>query len=104
MRRSSVRPPVWCVLVIALAVFALGTSLATRTFHGSVSFHITAKATSNQAIRQHLDRDGFHWVAPMVAQILYEAPVAYPYTAPAGPPLPVLLLEVSLSNRPPPTC
>jgi len=33
-----------------------------------------------------------------------QAPIVYPRVAPAGPPLPTLLLEENLYNRPPPSC
>jgi hypothetical protein len=32
------------------------------------------------------------------------APTSYPRIAPAGPPIPTVLLETSLYNRPPPSC
>lgn len=102
-RRDRQRPG-WCFLVVVLAIFALSASLATRTsvpteFHGT-----TALSASAQATRQHLDGDAIQWVVPTPVLTALEAPSFYPRFSPAGPPLPNLLFDESLYNRPPPSC
>jgi len=94
----------WCFLVVVLAAFALTASLATRTsvppdLHGT-----TAQSASAQATRQHLDGDAIQWVAPTPVLTALQAPSFYPRFSPAGPPLPNLLFDESLYNRPPPSC
>ena len=94
----------WRLLPIVLAIGALTTSLATRTFHLTLSQNVSVQADSSQAIRQHLDGDAAQWVPPVPLVSSLQVPVFYPYVAPAGPPLPVLLFDKSLYNRPPPSC
>jgi hypothetical protein len=94
----------WCWLVIAFAILSITASLATRTGVPTVSHGITAQAQSSQAMRQHMDGDAFHWVSPAPVLTVIEVPTFYPRFAPAGPPLPNLLFDESLYNRPPPSC
>ena len=54
-------------------------------------------------MRQHMDRDAIRWAEPMANVAIAQPPAYYLRVAPAGPPLPTLLLEESLYNRPPPT-
>lgn len=93
----------WRNLLILLAILSLGVSLATRTFHlddGTTG----VQSSSTQAMRQHLDRDGLRWIAPVPTLTILQTPAFYPHVAPAGPPLPSALFEENLYNRPPPTC
>jgi len=93
------------LLLILLAVLSLSTSLATRVFNYSASgTSITVRSSLPQAMRQHLDRDAATWGRPAVSFSMLEAPTFYPRFAPAGPPLPAVLFDESLSNRPPPSC
>jgi hypothetical protein len=96
-------PRRWEVVVIVLAICGLTVNVATRTFRTRFSTGTIVKSISGQPIRQHMDRDAANWVPPvaMLAGVL-KVPVFYPRVAPAGPPLPHLYYEESLSNRPPP--
>ena len=94
----------WHVLVIILAICGLTFSLATRTFRLTVPHTVTAQSVDSHAVRQHMDRDAAKWIPPVPVLTVLEAPVFYPRFAPAGPPLPSVLFDESLSNRPPPSC
>jgi hypothetical protein len=98
---------VWAcsALVVALAVLSLTVSLATRTFHDMTASHrVSVRADSQQAMRQHLNKDAAHWPAPVFDFAVLDTPTFYPRVAPAGPPIPSLHFDESLYNRPPPTC
>jgi hypothetical protein len=92
----------WEVAVVVLAICGLTVSLATRTFRTRFSTGAIVKSISRPPIRQHMDRDATKWVPPVPTLAVLEVPVFYPKFAPAGPPLPRLYYEESLSNRPPP--
>ena len=92
----------WEVAVVVLAICGLTVSLATRTFRTRVSTGAIVKSISGQPVRQHMDSDAAKWVPPVSMLTVLEVPVFYPRFAPAGPPLPRLYFEESLSNRPPP--
>ena len=95
----------WRGLLFAIVMSALVVSLATRTFHRSVPQGVTAHAGTVQAVRQHMDRDAVRWFPPVLVHTTQQAPVFYPHIAPAGPPIPALLLiDDNLYNRPPPSC
>jgi hypothetical protein len=94
----------WRVLVIVLAVCGLTVSLATRTFRLAIPHGVTARSADSQTMRQHMDRDAAHWAPPVPTLSTLQAPVFYPRVAPAGPPVPGVLFDESLSNRPPPSC
>ncbi len=53
-------------------------------------------------MRQHLDQDAPRWLPPVAVVLQQEAPTFYPRLAPAAPPIPGLVFEESLYNRPPP--
>jgi hypothetical protein len=55
-------------------------------------------------MRQHMDRDAVRWAVPVANITVAQAPAFYPRLGPAGPPLPTLLLEENLYDRPPPAC
>ena len=90
--------------VIAFTIFVLIASLTTRTSVPTGLHGITAQSVSAQATRQHLDGDAFQWVAPVPVLTALQAPSFYPRFSPGGPPLPNLLFDESLYNRPPPSC
>jgi hypothetical protein len=92
----------WEVAVVVLAICGLTLSLATRTFRTRLSTGMIVKSISGQPVRQHMDSDAAKWVPPVSTLTVLEVPVFYPRFAPAGPPLPRLYYEESLSNRPPP--
>ena len=92
----------WEIAVVVLAICGLTLSLATRTFRTSLSMGAIVKSISGQPVRQHMDSDATKWVPPVSTLTVLEVPVFYPRFAPAGPPLPRLYYEESLSNRPPP--
>src|SRR5271167_651904 len=85
--------------LIGIVLFSLVVSLATRTFHQTVPQGVTAHSNSAQAMRQHMVRDAARWVPPVLVHTAQQAPVFYPHVAPAGPPIPALLLiEENLYN------
>jgi len=92
----------WEVAVVVLAICGLTVSLATRTFRARFSTGVVVKSITGQPVRQHMDSDAAKWVPPVPTLTVLEVPVFYPRFAPAGPPLPRLYFEESLSNRPPP--
>jgi len=97
----------WCALVVLVAVCALTVSVATRysTPWGSSSSTVNTVQihTSPEAKRQHLAKDAADWMPPVICFGLLQTPSSYPRIAPAGPPIPSLLFEESLYNRPPPS-
>ena len=90
------------IFIIVLAICGLTVSVATRTFRLTIPHGVTVNSGDAQAIRQHMDRDGAHWVPPVPVLTVLEVPTFYPYVAPAGPPLATVLFDTSLYNRPPP--
>jgi hypothetical protein len=96
--------PWWRFAFVCVVMFSLVLTLATRTFRGTTSHSIAVQSNSPQAMRQHMDRDAVRWAAPVAEIVVSQAPTFYPRVAPAGPPLPTLLLEENLYNRPPPSC
>jgi hypothetical protein len=94
----------WRWVLVSVVMFCLVVTLATRTFHDTTSLSTTVQSSSLQAMRQHMDRDAVRFAAPIAKVTVAQAPTFYPRVAPAGPPLPTLLLEENLYNRPPPAC
>lgn len=94
--------PRWFGLVIILAIAGLTCSLATRTFRLTVPHRTTVQSGDAQAMRQHMDRDAARWIPPVTVSVVLDVPTFYPHVAPAGPPMPGLLLDEPLYNRPPP--
>src|ERR1700722_20727389 len=92
----------WRGALISVVILSLVFSLATRTFHHTVRQGVTAHSSTTQTVRQHMVRDAARWVPPVFVHTALQAPVFYPHVAPAGPPIPALLLiEDNLYNRPP---
>src|SRR5271165_1134041 len=104
LRLTIHRQPRWRVLVIVLAICGLTVSLATRTFRLTIPHGVTAQSADSHAVRQHMARDAAQWAPPVPILSTLQAPVFYPRVAPAGPPIPSVLFDESLSNRPPPSC
>jgi hypothetical protein len=94
----------WRGALIGIVMFCLILSLATRTFHLTNSQSVTVQSSAARGMRQHMNRDAVGFVPPVPVFSTFRAPTAYPYVAPAGPPLAVILLDESLYNRPPPSC
>jgi len=87
-----------CLLLLSLVV-----TLATR-FQVTVQDTVTIQSSASQATRQHMNQDAVRWSAPILQLTVLQARTFYPRVAPAGPPLPILLIEENLYNRPPPAC
>jgi hypothetical protein len=104
LRLPNHQHPRWYVLVIILAICGLTVSLATRTFRLTISQGVTAESADSHAMRQHLDCDAAQWAPPVPTLSTLQAAVFYPPVAPTGPPMPSVLFDESLSNRPPPSC
>jgi hypothetical protein len=92
----------WAVMIFV--TFSLAFTLGTRTFHLTIPHGVTVQSSAAQGMRQHMNRDAVGFVPPVALFAAFQAPTAYPYVAPAGTPLAVILLEQSLYNRPPPSC
>jgi hypothetical protein len=95
--------PWWRWALVSIVLVSLVLTLATRTFHTTLSYNTTIHAGATQAIRQHLDRDAVRWAAPVANITVSEIPAFYPRVTTSGIVLPSLLLEESLFNRPPPS-
>jgi hypothetical protein len=97
-----------CALVVFLAVSALTVSVATRycTPQSSSPYAVKTlhKHSSPEQIRQRLTKNAVTWMPKVVQTGILQAPTSYPRIAPSGPPMPNVLLETSLYNRPPPSC
>jgi hypothetical protein len=97
----------WCAVVVLVAVCSLIVSVATRyssTFDASsTAVNAGQIHTSPEAKRQHLAKDAANWLPPVICFSVLQSPSSYPRIAPAGPPIPGLVLEESLYNRPPPS-
>jgi hypothetical protein len=95
-------------MIVLLAVFSLAVSVATRYCSAqSGSAYSTStvhKHSSPEPGRQRLTKSAANWMPPVVRSAVLEAPSSYPRISPAGPPMPSVLLELSLYNRPPPAC
>jgi hypothetical protein len=96
----------WCALVILLAVCSLTVSVTTR-YCKSISPINEARSVQKhiapEVARQRLTRTAANWMPPVVSAAVFEAPSAYPRIAPAAPPIPNLLFDKKLYNRPPPS-
>jgi hypothetical protein len=96
--------PWWRWALVSVVLLSLVFSLATRTFSDTTSHATTVQSDSPQGMRQHMDRDAVRWAVPMAKITVAQVPTFCPRVAPAGPPLPTLLVEENLYNRPPPPC
>ena len=89
---------------VGVVMLSLVVTLATRTFHGTIHHSTIVQSGSQQAMRQHMDRDAVRWTSSAPKIAVEQAPTFYARVAPTGPPLPTLLIEENLYNRPPPAC
>ncbi|MFZ1139687.1 MAG: hypothetical protein ABR881_23065 [Candidatus Sulfotelmatobacter sp.] len=98
----------WCAIIVVLAVSALTVSVATRYCAPQSSSTYAVKTlhkhSSPEQIRQHLTQNAVNWMPQVMQTGILQAPTSYPRIAPTGPPIPGVLLETSLYNRPPPSC
>jgi len=98
---------IWCGLVVLLAVCSLTLSVATRyssPWDGSSGAVKTVRTNSSpEAKRQRLAKNAADWMPPVACFGVLQSPTFYPRVAPAGPPVPSLRFDESLSNRPPPS-
>jgi hypothetical protein len=97
----------WCAAVVLVAAWSLTVSLATRYSTpwdaSAPTVKVVQTHTSPEAKRQRLAKDAFDWAPPVVCFSILLAPSSYPRVSPAGPPMPSLLFEESLYDRPPPS-
>jgi hypothetical protein len=97
-----------CAIVVFFAVTGLAVRVATR-YGSPQSSSYSARTTLHQHSlpeqgRQRLTQNAANWMPQVVRSGVLEAPTSYPRIAPAGFPIPSVLLETSLYNRPPPFC
>lgn len=95
-----------CVLLILFAVCALTARVATRYCDSRGLSENTAvhKHISPHTVHQRMAKSAPVGLPPVNRSIELQAPSSYPKVAPAGPPVPGLVFETSLYNRPPPSC
>ena len=88
-------------LAVALVVFALTASLATRVFHGSTGSKAEVSSTSDYQKVQHRDKDAIEWAPPTAELCVFwvSEPSAVPENSET---VHVRLHHDSLYNRPPP--
>src|SRR6516225_9870153 len=67
-----------------LTVVSLSLSLATRFCHLSSSRKVQIQANASSTIRQHMDRDATHWVAPVSRLAFLGAVPFIPNSRPPG--------------------
>jgi hypothetical protein len=89
-------------LVIALAIFALVTSLMARVPSVTFSAHPCVHANSSLGKIQHRDKDASQWVPPDLGASLVWLIEPSVCSEPSGRPA-VRLYYDSLLNRPPPS-
>jgi hypothetical protein len=97
----------WCALVVLVAVCALTVNVATRytspDFPSSSKVQTVHAHTTPEMKRQRLAKNAANWLPPLVCFDVLQSPRSYPRIAPAGPPVPSVLFEENLYNRPPPS-
>ena len=97
----------WCAALVLVAVCALTASVATR--YGCLcespasSIASVQNHSSAEPGRQRLIKSVATWLPVVVCYAVLEAPSSYPHIAPTAPPLPSLLFEQNLYDRPPPS-
>ncbi len=101
--RSSTRAARYQLFVL-LSICSLTGSLVTRTFHLKHSYCVTVRSNSPHAVRQHLDRDAIRWVAPVPNFAPLRTSTFHSSMTTRVSPLPSLILDENLYNRPPPSC
>lgn len=92
----------WVVIVLSIA--ALTVTLATRTSVVTLSHSFSVDSQLSNSSGQHLDSDAVGWAPPVATLVMAEDVSFYPLVSPAGPPVPGLLFDRALYNRPPPSC
>jgi hypothetical protein len=90
---------------IPVMLLSLTVSLASRTFHLTLSHHpVVESSVPHQAVRQHLDRDAVEWTPPVPRFTVLEASGFDNRWLPALSSLPDQPWHDTLYNRPPPSC
>jgi hypothetical protein len=105
LRHLKVGESGWRKALIVTAICSLTLSLATRFWAPCTSQSTVIKSVERRFAepkRQHLDRDGTEWVAPVTMFSIVEPIVIEVALAPARPLLPARVFSDSLYNRPPP--
>jgi hypothetical protein len=96
-----------CAIVVFFAVTSLAVSVATRyrsPQSSSYSLKTLHKHSLPEQGRQRLTNKAANWMPQVVQSGVLRAPTSYSSIAAAGAPIPSVLLETSLYNRPPPFC
>jgi len=93
----------WRILLMAIAISSIVVGLVTRIFESSASATPSASSQCSKAIRQNMDRDADHWVAPTACTAGFHIVVSFPIPARAKRLVPSILFATSLYNRPPPS-
>jgi hypothetical protein len=97
----------WCALIILLAVCSLTVRVATRyTCMEDASAPALTSVHSQMVqapIRQRLIQTAAAWHPPVACISTLDTVDFYPRVSPAGPPMPSVLFDESLYNRPPPS-
>jgi hypothetical protein len=96
-----------CTAIVLLAVCALTISVTTRYTFSSNLTHKTGTIVQNDkswtpGLQRLLD-NAATWVPPFVASAIFHDPGFYPPVAAGDAPVPGVLLERNLYNRPPPS-
>ncbi len=94
------------VVLVAVSLLVVGVATRYGSPQGSSAYSARTlhKHSSLERGRQRLTKTVADWIPPTEVTGVFDAPTAYPRIAPAGPPMPSVLLELSLYNRPPPSC
>ena len=96
----------WWAAIVLIAICSLALSVATR--YTSIRTDSTAsiikirKHVAPEPRRPRLLKTAATLMAPPIGRVMLQAPSSYPRIAPAGLPIPGVLLEEKLYNRPPP--
>lgn len=93
------------LLLVMVAILAIAFNVATRTSVPiTVTSGTTVQSSSPYRVHQRLDSNAGIWAPPVLPIVSLEVSSEYPRIAPAGPPIPHVLFDESLANRPPPPC
>jgi hypothetical protein len=91
-------------LWVAIAILSLAASLAGRTFQHTSDSHTAVRSGSPAAKLQHLDRDSHDWSAPAARFVPPLWRVVAAHVPPPHEPAVAAEVQISLYNRPPPSC
>ena len=97
----------WWAAIVLIAICSLALSVATR--YTSIRTDSTASVTKVQKHvapeprRPRLLKTAATLMPPPIGRVVLQAPSSYPSIVSAGLPIPGVLLEEKLYNRPPPS-